>query len=121
MNKLNVFYEEKLVGTLYRDSDLIYSFSYSDEWLKKKDAFQLSLAMPLQKESFGNKVTLSFFENLLPEGDARDALEKSQNGLGLYDLLKNLEKIVLARLSSVMTISLHLIEDSPWGLNKGKK
>lgn len=88
MNKLNVFYEEKLVGTLIQDDELIYSFSYSASWLSDKNNFQLSLAMPLKEESFGNKVTLSFFENLLPEGDARDVLEKSQGAKGTYDFLE---------------------------------
>lgn len=88
MNELNVFYEEKLVGSLIRDEELIYSFSYSEEWLNDHDAFQLSLAMPLQKDPFGNKVTLSFFENLLPEGEARIALEKNHELTGPYDLLK---------------------------------
>lgn len=89
MNKLNVFFESKKLGTLYRDEELIYSFSYSDSWLEDREAFQLSLAMPLRKESFGNKVTLSFFENLLPEGETRDVLEKDHNLKGTYELLKN--------------------------------
>lgn len=89
MSKLNIFFENKKIGTLYRDEDLIYSFSYNDSWLKDDEAFQLSLAMPLRKESFGNKVTLSFFENLLPEGEARDALEKGHHFEGTYELLKN--------------------------------
>ncbi|MDC1174877.1 type II toxin-antitoxin system HipA family toxin [Bacteriovoracaceae bacterium] len=89
MSKLNIFFETKKVGTLYRDEELVYSFSYSEQWLKEEQAFQLSLAMPLQTESFGNKVTLSFFENLLPEGEARDVLEKSQDFSGTYELLKN--------------------------------
>lgn len=87
MSKLNVFYKEKLVGSLTRDSELIYAFSYSEDWLEDKEAFQLSLAMPLQEKAFGNKVTLSFFENLLPEGEARDALEKSQDTKSTYDFL----------------------------------
>lgn len=89
MSKLNIFYEDKKVGILYRDEELIYSFSYSESWLKEKKAFQLSLAMPLIKEKFSNKVTLSFFENLLPEGEVRDALEKGSNFEGTYELLKN--------------------------------
>lgn len=92
MNSLNIFYEEKLVGTLLKDNDLVYSFSYSENWLKDKSSFQLSLAMPLQAESFGNKITLSFFENLLPEGEARDALEKSQDVKSTYDFLKEFGK-----------------------------
>lgn len=86
--KLNVFYEEILVGVLERDEELIYSFQYSDEWINDPNSFQLSLAMPLRSEAFGNKVTLSFFENLLPEGEARDAIEKSQHIKGAYDFLK---------------------------------
>ena len=89
MNKLNVFFEEKKVGMLYRDKELLYSFSYSEEWLNRNDAFPLSLAMPLSHKAFGNKVTLSFFENLLPEGDVRASLERSQNYTGTYELLKN--------------------------------
>ena len=89
MRKLNIFFEKKKIGTLYRDEDLIYSFSYDDGWLNYKEAFQLSLAMPLKEGDFGNKVTLSFFENLLPEGEARDALEKGCNFEGTYELLKN--------------------------------
>lgn len=92
MSKLNVFYEDKKVGTLYRDEELIYSFSYCEKWLQSKKAFQLSLAMPLRREKFGNKVTLSFFENLLPEGEARKALEKGRNIQGDYELLKNFGK-----------------------------
>lgn len=87
MNKLNVFYERRLVGTLYRNSDLVYSFLYSDEWLKWEGAFQLSLAMPFQHEAFGNKITLSFFENLLPEGEARDALNKNHDTSSTYEFL----------------------------------
>lgn len=88
MNKLNVFFEKKIVGTLTRDEELIYSFSYNEDWLSDENNFPLSLAMPLQKEIFGNKVTLSFFENLLPEGEARDALEKSQDTKSTYDFLE---------------------------------
>ena len=89
MKKLNVFYETKLVGSLYRDSELIYSFIYCDEWIEDENAFKLSLAMPLQKEAFGNKITLSFFENLLPEGEAKDAINKSQNIESTFDFLKS--------------------------------
>ncbi len=88
MNKLNVFYEDILVGTLIRNSDLVYSFAYSEKWLTFENAFQLSLAMPLQEEQFGNKITLSFFENLLPEGEARDVLEKGHQVKGPFDLLR---------------------------------
>ncbi|MBF0299614.1 MAG: type II toxin-antitoxin system HipA family toxin [Oligoflexia bacterium] len=91
-NKLNVFYEDILVGELLRDSELIYSFSYSNEWMNNPKKFQLSIAMPFQKEPFGNKITLSFFENLLPEGEARDALAKSHNLESTFEFLKEFGK-----------------------------
>ena len=112
MSKLNIFYEDKKVGTLFRDEDLIYSFSYSESWLNEKEAFQLSLAMPLRKEKFGNKITLSFFENLLPEGEARDALEKSSEFEGAYELLKNFGK------DCAGAIIISAEEQSPFQLNK---
>ena len=92
MSKLNVFYEEKLIGNLLRDRELVYSFTYSEAWLEDKSSFQLSLAMPLQKVPFGNKVTLSFFENLIPEGEAREALEKSQDTKSTFDFLTKFGK-----------------------------
>lgn len=88
LNKLNVFYEDVLVGVLSKNSELVFSFVYSKEWLEYPKKFQLSLAMPFQKKPFGNKVTLSFFENLLPEGLTRDALEKSHHIKGPFDFLK---------------------------------
>jgi len=86
--QLYVFYEDILVERLKQNDDLVYSFGYEDSWLDHPQRFSLSLAMPLQKESFGNKLTLSFFENLLPEGDARAALEKSHHVKGPFDFLK---------------------------------
>lgn len=88
MNSLNVFYEDILVGQLSQSEDLTYSFVYSQEWLHHKNNFSLSLAMPLQTEPFGNRITLSFFENLLPEGDVRDAIARSHQLESPYEFLK---------------------------------
>jgi serine/threonine-protein kinase HipA len=73
---LNVFYETTKVGQLTRDREHIYSFAYDGAWLSSPERFPLSLAMPLQVEPFGNVATLSFFENLLPEGGVKDILSK---------------------------------------------
>lgn len=88
MSSLNVFYEDVLVGQLSQSEDLTYSFVYSQEWLTHKNKFPLSLAMPLQAEPFGNRITLSFFENLLPEGDVRDAIARSHQAESPYEFLK---------------------------------
>lgn len=86
--KLNVYYENIKVGELIQDDELLLSFMYSDEWLNFSNNFQLSLSMPLQKEAFGNKISLSFFENLLPEGDVRRVLGISNSTSGMFDFLK---------------------------------
>jgi serine/threonine-protein kinase HipA len=71
--------------------------------------------MPLQKENFGNKITLSFFENLLPEGEARDALEKSQGTKSTYDFLKKFGK------DCAGAIIVSDKEESPFGRGHKKK
>ena len=86
--KLNVYFEEIKVGELIQDEELLLSFKYSNDWLEYSPNFQLSLALPLRKEAFGNKLTLSFFENLLPEGDVRRVLGASNNLGGTFDFLK---------------------------------
>jgi serine/threonine-protein kinase HipA len=90
--KLNVFYEELKIGELVRDSDLIYSFKYDQNWLKSPRKFQLSIAMPFQEESFGNRITLSFFENLLPEGEVRKVLGRNYHIESPFEFLKEFGK-----------------------------
>jgi len=87
MNQLFVYYESHKVGVLQRDQDLVFSFRYTDEWLKRADHFPLSLTLKLENKKFGNKETLSFFENLLPEGDTKASIEKSQDIHGVFDFL----------------------------------
>jgi len=86
--KLNVFYEDIKVGELERGEELTLSFQYSDQWLSFTNRFQLSLAMPFQKESFGNKITLSFFENLLPEGEVRKTIANNHKIESPYEFLR---------------------------------
>jgi serine/threonine-protein kinase HipA len=88
MDSLYVHYKSKLVGTLKRDKELAFSFEYSNEWLSDPSHFALSLSLRLEKIIYGNKDTLAFFENLLPEADVKIAIEKSQNISGTFDFLK---------------------------------
>lgn len=92
MKKLNVFFESHKVGELKRDEELIYSFVYDSTWLNHPKKFPLSLVMPLEEKEFGNKVTLSFFENLLPEGDVRETLSKARHINGDFEFLKEFGK-----------------------------
>lgn len=88
MSALNVFFEHIHVGTLSQSDDLTYSFTYSPNWLSFEKNFPLSLAMPLQEAAFGNRITLSFFENLLPEGDVLDAVARTHQLESPYEFLK---------------------------------
>lgn len=92
MSKLNIFFEEKKVGELVRDNELMHTFRYDPRWLKSPGGFQLSLALPLQEEPFGNKLTLSFFENLLPEGEVREILGLNYQIGSSFEFLKKFGK-----------------------------
>lgn len=71
MEKLNVFWDEKYpVGTISRNSKNKLVFQYSSNWLVYKNK-PISLSLPCQEERFGQAVTTSFFENLLPESDVK--------------------------------------------------
>lgn len=86
---LFIYFENQKVGTLTRNDDLVYSFSYEERWRTSKNSFALSLAMPLEQKDFQNKVTLSFFENLLPEGDLRKILEDDHHLKGTFEFLEH--------------------------------
>ena len=87
MKKLNVFYEALKVGEFRRDEQLVTSFQYGDIWLSSPSRFPLSIALPLQKEAFPNKTTLSFFENLIPEGDVRKVIGQDRHIESAYEFL----------------------------------
>ena len=72
---LNVFYDNELVGVLTEDNEERLSFSYSETWLKKEDTFAIPINLPLAKEPYGHIKTKAFFENLLPEGEVKQAIE----------------------------------------------
>lgn len=88
MKTLKVYYENTLVGTLIKTPELTYSFSYEESWQQSSQSFPLSLAMPLSQREFGNRVTVSFFENLLPEGEVRQHLEATYQVKDPFEFLK---------------------------------
>jgi len=88
MKRLQVYFENSLVGILSQNEDLVSEFSYEDSWQKSPAAFPLSLVMPLAQKTYGNKITLSFFENLLPEGEVRESLERSHHVHEPFEFLK---------------------------------
>ena len=89
MRSLNVFYESQLVGRMKEDDELVYSFEYADSWLASGNRFALSLAMPMTQKVFGNRITRSFFENLLPEGEVREHLQSTRGIASDFDFLEH--------------------------------
>lgn len=73
---LNLFYENKLVGILSEDEQERLSFRYSKEWLDDEKSFPISIALKLEDKKYGHIETKAFFENLLPEGEVKSAIEK---------------------------------------------
>jgi len=68
-DELNVWFEDQIVGYLWRNNQGSMSFKYDDSWNK----FSLSISLPLHK-SHDDLTAHRFFANLLPEGSARDRL-----------------------------------------------
>lgn len=68
---LLVYYRARLVGRLSPEP---LSFSYEQTWLDAKDAFPVSVALPLAPAAYPEPLVRSFFFNLLPEGGVRRRL-----------------------------------------------
>lgn len=71
VDKLNVWYEEDLVGKIQRDFTGRMEFQYEDKWME--DGFPISLQLPLTVKEYSAKEGKAhkFFANLLPEANAR--------------------------------------------------
>jgi len=75
--KLNVFRGIVKVGTLdMYANEPFYGFTYDSEYLSTQSAQPLSLSLPLAPSRYPGTEAQSFFEGLLPEGEARDAIAK---------------------------------------------
>lgn len=81
---LDVFYGTELVGTVHDAAPL--GFEYAPAWLKRPDAFALSV-IPLQADRTDSPAVQAFFENLLPEGDLRVYLAERRKASTLFSLL----------------------------------
>ena len=57
----------RLAGIIEEDAGRTV-FTYSPEWLARRDAVPVSLTLPLRAEPYVSQGLHPFFENLLPEG-----------------------------------------------------
>ena len=69
---LNVWYEDQLVGYLWRNLTGSIGFKYTPEWVET-NGFAISLTLPLTTDDYISEdgVAHRFFSNLLPEGGVR--------------------------------------------------
>ena len=75
---LNVWYEERLVGSLRRNATNQVGFQYCDEWLRDGNGFAVSVSLPLRPDPYRPEDALAhrFFANLLPEGRVRERIAR---------------------------------------------
>lgn len=71
---LEVRYGARRVGALRADDSNRFCFHYVDEWLSAKDAFPVSITLPLEPDEEVSGRAHAFFANLLPEGGVRQAV-----------------------------------------------
>ena len=71
---LHVWYEERLVGFLWRNATNQVGFQYCDEWLADGNGFATSISLPLNPDPYQPEDAIAhrFFANLLPEGRVRE-------------------------------------------------
>lgn len=62
------------LGQLRRDVGVSLSFAYAPDYTTDPDAVPLSVRLPLRREPYGDREARAFFDNLLPEGEPRDAI-----------------------------------------------
>ena len=76
MDESGVWFEDRLVGYLWRNSVGYIGFRYESSWLNAENSgnhFAISRTLPLTPDDFTAEEGLAhrFFANLLPEGDVR--------------------------------------------------
>ncbi len=71
---LHIYYDEERIGTLSLDPADEFELRYAASWLAQPDAFDLSFSLPRREELYRGELVRSFFDNLLPEGEARQLI-----------------------------------------------
>ena len=76
MLKAEIKMHDKTAGWLTQDENG-YHFVYDKQYLKSESPEAVSLTLPIQEESFNEKVMFPFFDGLIPEGWLLDIAEKN--------------------------------------------
>ena len=73
---LPVFFENLVVGELITGQDGT-RLRYAATWLERRDAFPISLSMPLSSDIYGPEIVVPWLMNLLPEGQPLRAMAQA--------------------------------------------
>jgi serine/threonine-protein kinase HipA len=73
---LDVYFRDRLAGHLWLDEKRRFVFRYDADWLKSKEAFPLSVRLPLQAEIYADDLSRPFFSNLLPEAELKRVIAR---------------------------------------------
>lgn len=100
LNKLDVFYHDRQVGTMALYQNRLAAFAYSDEWLQ--DGFSISpFSLPLEKKVFMPKIDpfeglFGVFADSLPDGWGRLLVDRlmRKNGLNPHTI-GSLERLAI--------------------------
>ncbi|QCE42385.1 HipA N-terminal domain-containing protein [Psychroserpens sp. NJDZ02] len=76
MRQGEIWVNNTLAGVLTED-DNDYDFKYEQTYLEKENAKQVSVTLPLQKDSFKSEQLFPFFDGLIPEGWLLDIAHKN--------------------------------------------
>lgn len=86
-----IYHDQQLVGEVYAGADGP-RFKYAADWRSRKDAFPVSVRMPLTTAEAPPDVVLPWIANLLPEGAALNAAGRWL-GVDPADILGMVERI----------------------------
>lgn len=91
LETLDVYFKNKLAGFLNYESGQL-SFRYNEDYVKNPDNPPLSASLPLNENTFDDRITRSFFDGLLPEDTARVQIARilKTDSRNTFALLKNI-------------------------------
>lgn len=67
MKQGRVFYKQIPAGII-REDETGFVFQYDADYLKREDAKEISLTLPLREEEYVSQMMFPFFDGLIPEG-----------------------------------------------------
>lgn len=112
LNKLEVFYHERSVGTMALYQNRLAAFEYDKDWLV--DGFSISpFSLPLEKKVFMPKIdpfegVFGVFADSLPDGWGRLLVDRlmTQNGINPYEI-GSLDRLAIVGNSGMGALTYH--------------